>query len=487
MKKGYLPLLIIFLIIPLVNADISIKTDQTIYNLGNKIKVSASVLHDEDFEGFFKLAIKCENYKLEYFLTPINLEANFRTAVNVPELAVLPLMIGKCAVVGDLLTNNNLAVEEKESNGFGITNRLLVLPVNSKITSLPGDIIQIAGVVNEAYGNNALKPSIKVVLDSNSYSIDGVGGKFSLTLDISKKIKSGEHKIEINAYDQKANTGDSSIDLEITPVPSYIKIELSGDKFAPGSKSDILPSLYDQADDLINATLDLELIAPNGNKIFRKVVQSNEKINYEFSQYAEPGSYVLMSTYKNLLAQALINITTVREAKIKYENNTVLVENTGNVVFEDELTFILENELKKYPITKKVKVEPSKLLSIDLSRDAPFGVYNVLVPIKEGLNPIREGIKDKIQGLAPKQSFAYSENESILALNTTIYDNRPIYKKITSGILYISGYIVGADGLLTRNPIISPMILVIVVFLIIIRYGRRPIMRLIKRKKKDDD
>ena len=87
MKKGYLPLLIIFLIIPLVNADISIKTDQTIYNLGNKIKVSASVLHDEDFEGFFKLAIKCANYKLEYFLTPINLEANFRTAVNVPVLA----------------------------------------------------------------------------------------------------------------------------------------------------------------------------------------------------------------------------------------------------------------------------------------------------------------------------------------------------------------------------------------------------------------
>ena len=54
MKKGVLFLLFI-LIIPYIFADITITTDQSIYNLGNKIKVSASVLRDTDFEGFFNV------------------------------------------------------------------------------------------------------------------------------------------------------------------------------------------------------------------------------------------------------------------------------------------------------------------------------------------------------------------------------------------------------------------------------------------------
>src|SRR3989338_5265788 len=115
MKKGVLFLLFI-LIIPYIFADITITTDQSIYNLGNKIKASASVVQSNNFDGLFKLTISCGNYKLEYFLTPISLEANFRTAVQVPELAVTSSMLGKCTLIGDLVTNDNFVVEEKQSN-----------------------------------------------------------------------------------------------------------------------------------------------------------------------------------------------------------------------------------------------------------------------------------------------------------------------------------------------------------------------------------
>ena len=488
MKKGVLFFLFI-LIIPFAFADIIIQTDQSIYNLGNKIKASASVLQSNNFEGLFKLTIDCGAYKLQYFLTPISLEANFRTAVNVPELAATASMLGNCIITGDLATNDNLLIEKKNSINFGVANQLIVLPVKSKITAFPSDKILISGVLNEAFGNNVLKASTKISLDNYSHTIDAVDGKFNLTIELQNNIKSGKHTIEISASDSKNNFGSSSIEIEITAIPTYIKNDLSQIQILPGSKIEITSSLYDHADDVINASLDLELTAPAGIKVFRKVVQSNDKIDYEFSQYAEPGSYILASAYKNLITQTSINITTIREVKIKYENETVFVENTGNVPFEDELTFILESGLKKYPIIKKIIIEPSKVMSIDLSKEIPLGVYNVKIPIKEGLEPIKGKVEETFQNIAGTVQESLSSllpQESVLAANVTIHDNRPAYKKIAGGVASISSRLVGADGILAKNPLVSPIILTLIVLLLVIRYGRKPIMRMIKGKKDDD-
>lgn len=479
MKKGLL-FLMFFIIIAPVFADIAIKTDQQIYNLGNKIKASASVLQDKNFEGLFKLTLLCDNYKLQYFLTPISLEGNFRTSLDVPELIVTPSMLGNCSITGDLATNENLIIEEKRSNSFSATKLLTVLIVNSRITALPGDIIQIGGIVNEAFGNNVLNAFAKFTLDNNSYNADVIDGKFNLTLEIQKNIKSAYHTIEITASDSKNNIGSSLIWLEITAVPTYIKLDLNNNQFLPGSKIDFISSLYDQANDLINASLDIELMSAAGNKVFRKTVQSNEKVTYEFSQYAEPGSYVLISSYKNLVTQASINITSVKDVRIKYENETVYIENIGNVPFEDELTFILESELKKYPITKNIKIEPGKIMNIDLSKEVPLGVYNILIPINEQIRTVAENINETFGNLLP-------EKKDVLAENTTIHDNRPAYKKIASGLSSISGALVGADGVLAKNPLIAPIILVAILSLIILRYGRKPIMRLIRGKKEDSN
>jgi len=490
MKKVCITFLMIFLILPMAFADISITTDQFIYNLGNKIKASASVMQGNNFEGLFRLTLSCGNYKLQYFLTPISLEANFRTAVSVPELAATQSMLGECTIAGDLVTNDNLVVEEKVSNEFTVTDRLNVLPVRSEARALPGESIQIAGIINEAYGNNVLKASTKIELEIDSYIVDAVDGKFDFTFEIPKNIKSGKHTIEISAYDPKNNVGSSSVELEITAVPNYLKTELSNDELSPGSTIDITASIYDQADELINDSLNLELTSPKGSNVFTKAVQSNEKIDYEFSQHAEPGLYVLTTTYKDLLTQDFINITSIREIKVKYENESVIIENIGNIPFEDELTFFLESGSNKYPILKKINIEPGKIINIDLSKEVPLGIYNIIFPQKEGLEPIKEKINETIQSAIESAQQSLSsllpQDKSILAADVTIHDNRPIYKKIASSFAAVTGTLVGAKGLLSKNPIAAPMIIVIIVLLIVFRYGRKPIMKLIKRKKKDD-
>ena len=82
-------------------------------------------------------------------------------------------------------------------------------------------------------------------------------------------------------------------------------------------------------------------------------------------------------------------------------------------------------------------------------------------------------------------------NASVLASEVTIHDNRPVYKKIASSLSLIKGSLVGSDGLLAKNPLIAPLVLIVLLILVVVRYGKKPIMNLFKKKKteieKDED
>src|SRR3989344_3785883 len=190
MKKYHLFFLMLLAIMPLTFADIAIQTNQPVYNLGNKIQASASVIYSSDFEGLFKLTISCPEQRLQYFTTPISLEGNSRTALQVPELTSSSSMLGNCNIIGELATNNNLPLAQGNSNPFEVTYNLIVLPVNEKITSLPGQEIRITGIVNEAHGNNVLKASVKGELDGNAHPAEAIDRKFNLAIALPNSIKS---------------------------------------------------------------------------------------------------------------------------------------------------------------------------------------------------------------------------------------------------------------------------------------------------------
>ena len=75
----------------------------------------------------------------------------------------------------------------------------------------------------------------------------------------------------------------------------------------------------------------------------------------------------------------------------------------------------------------------------------------------------------------------------MLAEEVNIEDNRPITKKIASSLSSIAANLVGANGALAKNPLIAPLILIIIVLSIVVYYGRKPVMSLIKGKKEKDE
>lgn len=491
MGKRGLTILISFILLALfpslATAELSIKTDQSIYNIGNSLKTFASVSYHENFEGLFGLTMQCKYTKLSYFLTPISLESNFMTAVNVPDLSASASMLGGCTILGELMTDKKLVIDRKESDSFNVTNSLMLIPLKNNMTALPGDTIRVLGVVEEAFGNSALKSSVNLKLEEKTFTAKTEDGRFNFTLDVPKNIKSGFHRIELTASDSRNNVGGHSVELDVIPSPNYIRLDSGSYETPPGYPVGFTASLYDQADDVFNTSISLELNSPSGKNIFRKTVNSNEKINYEFSQYAEPGDYVLQASYKKLSERIKIKITTVKEIRIRYDNETVLVENVGNVPYEDELTFVLENSVDKFPLKKKISLEPSRISSLDLSKEVPFGTYDIRKPIKESIDKIKVKLNSTLEGAVglDKDSGGISipNQDGIIASNVTIHDNRELHKRMMGKLSSISGALVGADGVLTKNTYIAPMIVIAIIVLLVVRYGRKPVMRLINGKK----
>ena len=123
----------------------------------------------------------------------------------------------------------------------------------------------------------------------------------------------------------------------------------------------------------------------------------------------------------------------------------------------DELTFVLQNELKKYLVTKKISIDPGKVLSIDMSKEVPEGVYSILLPLKKDIEAIKQTINQTAQGLS-NLAGENSTVQKILADSALIHDNRPVYKKIAAGISSISATLVGSNGAITKVPWLAPLV-----------------------------
>ena len=110
--KRIILLFVLAFVIPSALADISLTTDQPSYNLGNKIKASATVNKTQNLKVFQNDAFM-RNLQDAVFYDACSFEANFATALNVPELPATASMMGDCAITGELTTNDNSIVEQK--------------------------------------------------------------------------------------------------------------------------------------------------------------------------------------------------------------------------------------------------------------------------------------------------------------------------------------------------------------------------------------
>ncbi len=457
----------LMMLLPAVAGEIDISLEQDYFNIGDTVEISSSIDAEQTMSGFMKFTAVCGGFSLPYFLTPVEAQEGFRTQVDTPKLKVSQSMKGQCAIEAELVDENGATVDEGVSSSFSVSDGLDIVLVTEDLSTLPGVAKKVEGIVRGA-GDKTVNADIVFTFDDEAYTISTFNGKFIAMLDVPSDAKTGKHPIKIVAEDSQQNKGSATGEVEVIAVPSRLEIAVQPEAQNPGSEITYTATITDQAGDLLNENVAIAIMQPDGVYMYKGEANSGEQAVYTLGQYAAPGEHAVSASYRNLGAEAKFTINTIKDIRMEQQGESVSVENIGNVLYEEEVSIIAEGDGKSYYIKKKMELEPGEVGMIELSKEVPYGHYNVLIP------------QLTAQLLAENET---AEENTLLAEGVEIHDGRSAFKKAGSGLKGITGNIVGSDGVITRNGWTAPVLLVGVVLLIGLYYTRDIWLLLLMRRR----
>jgi len=229
--------------------------------------------------------------------------------------------------------------------------------------------------------------------------------------------------------------------------------------------------------------IDIKIVGPDEKVIVEKKVQSMSSLVFETQKNQMPGTYVMLSNYKDIEEKNTFTIEEIKKVEMNQEGSLVYVENIGNVDYNDEITIILESDGKKYLVNKKIKLKPLEKISLDLSKEVPQGVYDITLP------------EETVEELSTEEDEAEKINESAqdvfgpvnLIKNVPIEDNRNVIKKTGDGLTAVTGAVISTAKIIASKPTLASIILVVIILGTVTYYSRGFLVEKIKRKKPQDE
>jgi len=367
------------LIIPIAIAkDINIESFGTVdYNLEDRISLSGSILVDEDSYARLNTNLVCDDDSIPVYFSLVDLKA--KEAYDfLQEIPVRESMLGDCYFWVKLNDDAGL-IYEKTSEKIHVKKELNIDIEFDTLNKNPGDMVEIRGNVKKSNGIELENGDLSIIIDSVKYTGKVVEGEFSYDLTLEEDIKSGKHVLYIFVEDGKGNEGKTEFEIVVNAIPTKIKIETNSKTFKPKDILELKVKVYDQAGDLISKGANVDLYNSDNFLEYNVNEKTNEEIEIRLPDFALPGSWKIKAVSGELKTEEEIYVEEVIDKEIILEGDTVVVRNTGNVDFNEELGINLDSESKEYDIIKKTSLKPNQTIIIDLTKEVPAGDYSVNV------------------------------------------------------------------------------------------------------------
>jgi len=469
--KRCIILLFFLLVVPLSMAEISITLpERDSYNLGEKIMPTVSIKEDQDYNGFFKVRLLCDDFDFEYFTTPLNLEENVRTQMDVPGLGLFESMLGTCRLKTSFNSVNGAKIDTASSNDFSVTDNINII-IDQNLEFEPGEDVIISADIRNSNNEIILEAEAEITFMNNDYELKIVSGRLEHKLELNYDVEAGKYPIKIVVKDGDGNIGEKNIILKVLQIPTKLENQLESKVLFIGESLKTKIVLYDHNANVIKGNkIKIKVNDPDDNTITESTVESSDNFGFYIDNSFVPGEYTILSTYEDIKGKSVFTIMEVKKISMRQEEGIVYIENTGNVYYEDETTIVLENDDKKYLINKKIKLEPQETMTIDLSEEVPQGTYDVILP------------EDAVETV--------SEGETVEQLNRiediTLDDKRSSLKKTVDGVSSITGMVTGTVNYVVSKPILASIILITIILGTLTYYGKGFILERIKSKKVED-
>jgi class 3 adenylate cyclase len=379
---------IIFLsLFTITNAKIVTSVLQEQYNLGEEINQNIKVITVENFKGFIRTTLDCENQQTLLFYFPVSLEANKEKVFSFSFQAKSP---GKCFIL-TVLEQDDSKIEEYKSSTFIITDKINIQLTLNKQYFLPEEQLKITGTATMANGKS-FSGAATITVDNQTYSTVVSRGFFSQTVLLSKTIAPGKQPVSIVLNDDENNIGLTSVNFEVGIVKSGLEITTNKEIIFPGELLLIKTSLLDQAGNTIPENISLKLIRIDNLVLgFQKrvfliegVVLSGSETRYKFPEDALPQDYLIEISSSGFSAEKTISVPAVES--ISYDlidsssGPTLIIKNTGNVKYQKplEINLVLEEIAIKKIIDLDLDVGEEKTYPLNkINEKRPEGYYDL--------------------------------------------------------------------------------------------------------------
>jgi hypothetical protein len=449
----------ILFLLPSALAELNISiAGKEVYNWGEVIRPSVTVKEDQDHNGFFILNVICERSRFEYYTAPLNIEKGFRTQVNVPDLTLFDPISGNCKLRAEFEKVDGERVNYGWSQNFFVSNELDII-TDENLDAKPGDEVLITGTIKKLSSELMQKGEAEINFKNEKILSDISFGKFEHKISLDKDMETGVAPITLVIRGSFGNFGEKTINLNIIQVPKKIENDFERNVLTPGSDLRVKVTLFDQSQEIIKeAKIRVKVFDPEENLIAEDEVDSRDFFDFFLDSYQAPGNYFLLSTSGDIREQSSFIVETMRKISMRNEGNDVVVENTGNVNYEDDVTLILDSGSKDVLVNKKIKLQPGEIMVIDLSREAAAGTYDIS-----------------------------DQGGEFRADNVVIEDNRPLSKRSGEGLSAITGTLISTAGFISSRPFLASTILVIIILGTVIHYSKGFFSRRLKGKRKDTE
>jgi hypothetical protein len=352
----------------------------SVYSIGNSIRIPLTIKVLEDTSGILNLDLLCNNgTQINFYKNGIYLLSGEEVNLN-PILVLIPEIIGEnkgnCKIKASI--NEDFLLTDE----FKISSLLIIQSNLEKSNFNPEEDVIISGTVKKE-DETPLNGFIDFILMDNDKEILKQSstvnkGNFNGKITLPENIEAKDHKIFLMAYEKNKagiilNKGESNLTLSVNQVPKRLLITLNKEKIKPEEILVITSTLYDQTGKIISSLGNISILDKNGNIIEKKEINTDSELEYKIRKMELPSNWSVKSQFNGLEEVKKFEIAEQENLDIQLENQTLFITNYGNIPYNKTLSL----EIGDKPLELNVSLDIGESKKYKIS--APKGEYNVKI------------------------------------------------------------------------------------------------------------
>ena len=404
MKRVIIILIGLIFLTSFASADIQINQQpKEIYNLGDVVEIPVTVIATKDITGDLKMELICNGPIIVFYTNGVKLSAGEEKKFDASAILTknkIGSIKGKCKVKASLVGE-----EPKLTNEFLISDNLKINLNMDETEFNPGTSVFVEGSAVKENGEEVKgfieieflsiqvtnQTSNETTSTTNMVLADAVSnGFFSVEIPLADDMEAGVHPMKIIVYEKDSNgeiTNQESIahSIRVLQLATSLEIIIENQDVEPGTSLKAKAVLHDQTGEKIDSTA-IITVKRHDNTILEQTEKSTDEFLELPVAYNEPPEeWKVVAVSNEFITESTFNIIEKKDVRVEIINNTLLLTNIGNVLYNNTILVKIGND----PTDLNVSLEVDETKKYKLS--APEGEYKVEI-VADGESRITKNV-----------------------------------------------------------------------------------------------